>query len=311
MKRMHSLPIDQRGIALILVLWVATLLTVIAASFAYAARTDMNVLGNQSARARVEAAADAGVERAVYEAFRPINSAGRWQQDGREYSFPLGEATVRVSVMDESAKIDVNSASPALLKGLFLSVGVEEQQATQLVDAIQDWVDPDSLARANGAEEEAYRLAGLKQKPANAPFQTLEELRLVLGMTNALFDRIEPLITVYSRQSGVNLVIAPRNVLLAIPGVTPEQVDSYLVQRQAAIASNLPIPPFPQGLSFAAVPNMNGLQVRSEAELGVVKFERLAVVKVIPDPRRPYAVLSWKEGRSASNMNPEGAQDGR
>lgn len=311
MKCMHSLPVDQRGIALILVLWVATLLTVIAGSFAYAARTDMNVLGNQSARARVEAAADSGVERAVYEAFRPINSAGRWQQDGREYSFPLGEATVRVSVMDESAKIDINSGSPALLKGLFLSVGVEEQQATQLVDAIQDWIDPDSLSRANGAEEEAYRSAGLKQKPANAPLQTLEELRLVLGMTSELFDRIAPLITIYSRQSGVNLVIAPRGVLLAIPGVTPEQVDAYLAQRQAAIASNQPAPPFSQGLSFAAVPNMNGLQVRSEAEIAGVRFERQAIVKVIPDPRRPYSILAWREGRSASNMNSEGAQDGR
>lgn len=311
MKRMHSLPIDQRGIALILVLWVATLLTVIAASFAYAARTDMNVLGNQSARARVEAAADAGVERAVYEAFRPINSAGRWQQDGREYSFPLGEATVRVSVMDESAKIDVNSASPALLKGLFLSVGVEDQEATRLTESIQDWVDPDTLSRPNGAEEEAYRSAGLKQKPANAPFQMLEELRLVMGMTTDLYRRIEPMITIYSRQPGVNLTIASREVLLAIPGITPEQVDAFIAQRQAAVAANQPIPPFPQAIAFAAVPNNIGLQVRSEAVIGDTRFERVAVVKVIPDPRRPYSILSWREGRSASNMNPEGAQDGR
>lgn len=302
---------SQRGIALILVLWVAALLTVIAGSFAYAARTDMTVLGNQAARARAEAAANAGVERAVFEAFKPINSAGRWQQDGREYSFVLGEARVRVGVMDESAKIDVNSASPALLKGLFLSVGVEDQEATRLVEAIQDWIDPDSLSRANGAEEEAYKSAGLKQRPANAPFQLLEEVRLVFGMTGDLYRRIEPMITIYSRQPGVNLTIAPREVLLAIPGVSAEQVDAYIALRQAAISANQPVPPFPQAVAFAAVPNNIAVQIRSEAEIGDARYERVAVVKIIPDPRRPYAVMSWKEGRSATNMNSQGAQDGR
>lgn len=301
----------QRGIALILVLWVAALLTVIAASFAFAARTDMNILGNQSSRARAEAAANAGVERAVFEAFKPINLPERWQQDGREYSFALGDAAVRVNLLDESAKIDINTGSPALLKGMFLSVGVEDQRADELVAAIQDWVDADSLSRVNGAEEETYKNAGLKQKPANAPFQTLEELRLVYGMTTELYRRIEPMITIYSRQAGVNLASAQRDVLMAIPGVSPEQVDAYIALRQAAIAANQPAPAFSQAAAYGAVPNLFGLQIRSEATIGEARFERVAIVRVIPDPRRPYTVLSWKEGRSLENMNAQGAPDGR
>jgi general secretion pathway protein K len=302
---------SQRGVALILVLWVAALLTVIAASFAYAARTDMNILGNQSLRARAEAAAGAGLERAVYEAFKPISDPTRWRQDGREYSFAFGDAQVRVSVMDESAKIDINEGSPALLKGMFVSVGLSDQEASQLVDAMQDWRDPDSLSRLNGAETEAYATAGLKQKPANAPFQTVEELRLVYGMTADIFRRIESMITIYSRQPGINVAAASREVLMAIPGVAPEQVDAFIAQRQAAIAANQPLPPFPQAAAYGAVPNLLGLEVRSEATLAEARFERLAILKMIPDPRRPYAVLSWKEGRSAENMNAQGIQDGR
>lgn len=297
---MTRLPGKCAGVALILVLWVAAFLTVIAASFAYATRTDMAVLGNQVLRARAEAAADAGLNRAVFEAFRPITDPRRWQHDGSQHEFRLGEALITVSVLDESAKIDINEGSPVLLKGLLRSVGVAEPEADKLVDAIQDWRDPDSLSRPAGAEEEAYKSAGLSQRPANAPFQTLDELRLVMGMTAELYRRIEPMITIYSRQPGINFTIASREVLLAIPGVSPEQVDAFITARTAARAANQPAPPFPQAAAFAAVPNMIGVQVLSRAQVEGVQFERAAVLRVIPDPRRPFAALTWGEGRNAN-----------
>ncbi len=301
----------QRGVALILVLWVTVLLTVIAGSFAYAARTDMSVLGNHMQRARAEAAADAGVHRAVMEFFRPVTEPARWKQDGTEYAFRLGDAQVRVSVLDESAKIDINDGSPVLLKGLLLSVGLSEPEASKLSDAILDWRDLDTLSRPNGAEEEAYKSAGLKQKPSNAPFQTLEELRLVMGMTTDLYRRLEPMITLYSRQPGINLTIASREVLLAIPGVGPEQVDAFIASRAAAVAARQPLPPFPQGAAFGAVPTLLRLQVRSVAKIDDTQFERVAVIHLVPDPRRPFATLAWGEGRSLTNMNVEALPDGR
>lgn len=307
---MSGLPRSSTGVALILVLWVAAFLTVIAASFAYATRTDMAVLGNQMLRARAEAAADAGLHRAVFEAFRPITDPLRWKHDGSAHEFRLGDALITVSVLDESAKIDINEGSPVLLKGLLQSVGLAEPEADKLVDSIQDWRDPDSLSRPAGAEEEAYKSAGLSQRPANAPFQTLDELRLVMGMTAELYRRIEPMITIYSRQPGINVTIASRDVLLAIPGVSAEQIDAFIAARTAARAANQPAPPFPQAAAFAAVPNMVGLQVLSRAQVEDVQFERAAVIRVIPDPRRPFAPLSWGEGRSVS-MAVEERADGR
>lgn len=302
---------SQSGVALILVLWVSVLLTVIASSFAYATRTDMGVLANQNARALAAAAADAGVHRAIAETYRPFPVPYGWKQDGMTHEFDFGEARVRVSMADESAKIDINDGSPLLLKGLFLSQGLSDADSNQLADAIQDWRDPDSLVRPNGAEEDYYREAGLPQRPPNSPFQTIEELRLVRGMTPELFRRIEPMITIYSRQAGINLATASRAVLMSIPEISAAQVDAYVAAREAARLALQPPPPFPPGQAFAAVPNLVGIQIISEATLGDARFERFAIVRVTRDPRRPYAFLSWKEGRTWENMNVEGAADER
>lgn len=307
---MNNSSFHQRGVALILVLWATMLLTVIAGSFAYATRTDMSVLGNAVLRARAEAAADAGVHRAVLETLKPLTDAERWKTDGRPHDITLGEAAIRVSLQDESAKIDINSASPVLLRGLFLSVGLDDQGATRLVEAIQDWRDPDLLTLPNGAEESAYVEAGLKQKPPNAPFQTIEELRLVLGMTAGLYRRIEPMITIYSRQPGINFAIASRDVLMVIPGVTAEQVDAFIAVRDAAAAANQPPPPFPQGAAYGAVPAQLALQIRSEATLDGVSFERLAVIRTASDPKRPFAALSWREQFKEAARPTDGAAAG-
>ena len=53
-------PRVQSGIALIIVLWILTLLMLIASSFIHAMRTEINIVGNAGTRARLEAAANAG-----------------------------------------------------------------------------------------------------------------------------------------------------------------------------------------------------------------------------------------------------------
>ena len=302
-----SAPVRQRGVALILVLWVTILLTVIAGSFAFATRTDMQVLRNSVSVARAEAAANGGIYRALFELYKPPNEVERWQGDGQVHEFNIGGAKIAVSAMDESGKIDINAGANELLKGLFLSAGVNEEEATALVDAVQDWRDNDNFRRPHGAEEPEYRAAGLKYKPANAPFQTVEELQLVLGMRPEIYRRIAGIITVYSRQPGLNVLIASRDALLAIPQVTEEQVDSHVALREAARANKQPIPPFLPAGRFLGAPFNLAYSLRAEARLedGTV-FVREAVAQILPDPKRPYTFLAWKEG--VSNPDPKSSQ---
>ena len=110
---------------------------------------------------------------------------------------------------------------------LALDGSATDEEAAKIQDAILDWRDADKLKRVNGAEEGDYTAAGLGYKPANAPFQAIEELQLVLGMRPDLYRRIAPSITVFSRLPGINPAIASREVLLALPNVTPEMVDEF------------------------------------------------------------------------------------
>ena len=79
-----------------------------------------------------------------------------------------------------------------------MSVGVDPAKAQSLADAIADFRDPDDLPRLHGAEEADYRDAGLAWGPTNAPFQTVEDLQQVLGMTADIYRRVAPDLSVYS-----------------------------------------------------------------------------------------------------------------
>jgi general secretion pathway protein K len=299
----------QRGVALVLVLWVSVLLTVVASSFIVERRTETIIVRNSALLARAEAAADAGVHRGIYDMYRSDNPPERWKRDGTVQEWSFDSIPVRVELRDESAKIDINTASEPLLRGLLTSSGLNDADAAKLLDAILDWRDPDTLKRPNGAEEPDYRDAGLPYKPANSAFQAIEELQLVLGMRPELYRRLAPSITVFSRQAGVNPQIASREVLLAIPGLTPETVDRYLADREEARRQGLPLPALPQAGGMASGMGMVA-SIRSEARLddGTL-FVREAVALLRPVPRKAVTFISWRESTAGSVLPPpDGAQ---
>lgn len=289
----------QHGIALVLVLWATTLLTVIAASFAFSMRTDTLLAQNLAASARAQALADAGVQRALYEMFKPIADLQRWKGDGVPHQWEFGGGKLSIMVLDVSGKIDLNSASDDLLKGLLKSVGLTDEESIVLLDAIVDWRDGDDLPRPKGAEVAEYKAAGLKYRPANAPFETVNELQRVLGMTPDLYANLADALTVDSHQAGINAAIAPRKVLLALPGATAALVDAYLIARQEALVKNLPPPPFAPAAAAVAGDDGSVYSVRAEAALpdGTV-FIRETVVKIDQGAVRKFVFFSWKEGEA-------------
>src|SRR5215469_18312357 len=126
----------QRGIALVLVLWVMALLAVMVVGFAGDARTELKLARNQADAAEARAIADTGVSLALLNvlASQPETT---WRLDGETHDLVYGDGTIRVSVQDEGGKIDVNLAPPVLLVSLFRTLGIAE--AETLVGAILDW----------------------------------------------------------------------------------------------------------------------------------------------------------------------------
>src|SRR5450631_2034067 len=239
-------PQSQRGIALVLVLWLTVMLTVIAGSFAYGMRNEALAARNALSWAQARARADDAIHRTAFELLRPKVSPDVWSPDGSVRTWDDDGARIVVSAIDESGKIDLNTAPDALLKGLLMTAGgLDEPSAAQFVDVIGDWKDADDLRRPNGAEAADYKAAGSPYVPANAFFETVPELQRVLGMTPALYAKIADNLTVQSRQPGVNPLYASRATLLALPGATAAVVDTYIAQRRDALAARLPPPIFP------------------------------------------------------------------
>jgi len=288
----------QRGIALVLVLWLTALLTVIAGGFAYAMRNEAQAARNTISQAQARALADGAVARTVFELMRPRTIPGVWAADGLVHVWDEDGMHVAAAAVDESGKIDLNAVTDALLLSLLETAGqLDVDTAGRLVDAIGDWKDADDLRRPNGAESAEYQAAGLPYKPANAAFETVADLQRVLGMTPALFARLAGNLTVYSGAPGINPQFASRAVLMALPGATDAIVDTYIAQRAAALAAAQPLPMLP--LAGAGAP-VNVWRVHAEvtAPDGVV-YVREAVLRPNPDQRRPLTVLSWQEGERA------------
>ena len=296
--RSAGLPRPQRGIALIMVLWLTVLIAVIGSSFAYSMRGEALAARNTMSLAQARAAADGAVERTFFELSRPrVTPEGWWAADGQPHTFNEGDIALTVVAYDESARIDLNSAAEPLLKGLLQNIGgLDPDTAQRTLEAILDWKDADDLRHPNGAEAPDYQAAGSKYVPTNAPFESVGELARVLGMTPAVSARLVPTLTVYSRQAGVNVATAGRDVLLAMPAATAEQVDAFIAARDEARKSRLPMPPFPPAQAFAAGASpVFRIHVVARTADGVT-FARDAVVRSQPDPRRPLVTLLWQEG---------------
>ena len=285
----------QSGIALVLVLWMLALLSLIAGNLVFSSRTTVLVAGNLQSQAKVEALADAGVYKAIHELVRPQTDSQRWRGDGLTHLWYFQGAALRVTILDESAKVDLNATPTVLLKGLFRALGVAEVDADALADAVSDWRDADDLRSLHGAEKADYAAAGRNYGPANAPFETIEELRQVLGMNDVLFRKLERLVTVHSQRAGINSAVAPREVLLALPGATPEQVDFFLGQRLVLLDQGLPSPAFPgaQGLAASAIGSVFSIQVEVLLSDNV-RFFREAVVRLTGNAKEPVVVLAWR-----------------
>lgn len=285
----------NQGIALVIVLWMLALLTVIANSMTLSLRSEVQVAANLVATARAEAAADAGVNVAMLELTRPPTDTQRWQGNGMPHFLQIGDIALRIMIIDEAAKIDINNAPENLLVGLGRSIGMDEITAVAFADAVADWRDADELRRLHGAEKEEYSAAGRDYGPKNGNIESIYELRLVLGVSEEFFENLAPLVTVSSGLQGIDSTVAAREVLMALPSATKEQVDMYLDQRQLLLDQGLQVPAAPFAQPYSTSRQGNTFSVQVHAVLGdTANFFREAIVQVTHNPKEPVVILSWR-----------------
>ncbi len=258
---------SQEGIALLLVLWVLTILMVIVLSFSFMIKTDTSATLSFKDGIEQRFLAEAGIERGIMEIFYRTLNKGQtvileglevWKTDGTPYTGQIGDGSYKVRITDESGKINLNRLSDGnaiILKNLLSNLGVQEGDVNIIVDSILDWKDPNKgIHRLSGAGDEYYESLPNPYKAKHANFDTLEELFLVKGMTpDILYGNAEKrgLIDFLAVIPGnvapattagtglINVNAAPKEVLLAVPGMTPEIAESIISFRETKEIQNL------------------------------------------------------------------------
>ena len=286
---------QQRGLALVIVIWILTLLTLMAGSFAMTMRRDNSVSLAMKTNAEASAYAEGGITLAQF-MLTQAEPESRWQANGTVYRLVDQNSEIRIRVVAETGKIDINTSNEIQLAALINALVPDSWEQQKLLNAILDWRDADDDTRILGAERRQYRLAGLPYGPTNTAFQNVEELQLVLGMNAQLFSAMLPFITVYSGQSEVDINNASQQLLAIIANeLKKRNMDDTALQNRLDQSDEENNDAVNSGLSAS---NQNQTYtITSEAAVGDESSTGVeAVVKnQSAGSDEPFQILDWKQ----------------
>ncbi|MBI5634043.1 MAG: general secretion pathway protein GspK [Nitrospirae bacterium] len=303
---------SQKGIALLMVLWVLTILTVMVFSFSYMARTEAYAALSFRRTIEKKFLAEAGIERGIAELFYLNTNKNKtavrqgdevWRSDGRPYKILTENGYYVISITNEAGKVDINTTPELILRNLFLTLGLKPNDVDIIVDSAMDWKDSDNLHRLHGAEDDYYMSLPNPYKAKNTNFETLEELLLVKGMTPEILygDKgkkgIIDFLTVNSKMTMININAAPKEVLLAVPGITPELADSILAIRESRDIQDVRGifgDNYPAVSSFIGVTGTNSFTIESTGYIGTEKTGYTIRATVRPDGTNKYKYFYYK-----------------
>ena len=223
----------QSGVAMIVVLWMIMVMMTLAASLIYATRTETSMVDYARRSAQARAVADAAAHYAVMQLFLP-NKDRALKLGGAPLLWEYEGAKVEIRVVGENGLIDINYASRPLLELILKQTGMDDQAVQNMLDILEDFRDVDDLKRLNGAEDADYENEGLAFGAKDAPFERIEELQQILGMTPQLYKALTRYLTVNSGAKGINPMLAPRQTLLLLAEGDAAKVDAYIQQRDEA-----------------------------------------------------------------------------
>ncbi|MBV8878888.1 MAG: general secretion pathway protein GspK [Planctomycetaceae bacterium] len=188
----------RRGVALLLVLWLMAILTLLMYSFLGDMQVEYSIAGGYGDSRKAEQLAWSAIDLACAtvindtQAWQSLNDTTWANNPTTFFDVELGDGaysvfrptyddqqTVLWGLDDEASKINLNTATREILLKL-------PNMTEELVDAILDWRDADATPGASGAETSYYNTLNPPYNCKNAPFETLEELLYVKGMTPAL-----------------------------------------------------------------------------------------------------------------------------
>ena len=251
---------NEEGAALLSVLLLVAVMAVLAVSALERLKLSTHLAANgaamDQARAYSQAAETLALMRITDLAQRdPAKTtlAGGWNGKRIPIPIPGGIATLRVrdggncfnlNSVATGARGDQLSPNPTGIGqfvALMVAIGIDVAPARRIAAALTDWVDSDSVASPEGAEDDYYRGLASPYLPANARMADASELRAVAGVTPEIYERLRPWVCALPDSDlsplNINTLTLEQAPLFAM--LLPEQLDvprarKMLAQRPAA-----------------------------------------------------------------------------
>jgi general secretion pathway protein K len=274
---------------------LVALLTLLAAAVATLSVTHRRYAERYLESVQLESVADSAIRVMLLRLIAPAQPGMPFRADGQVQSLAILGANVQLTVEREAGRIDLNLADPELLFAVFAANGWAEPDARAMAARIIDWRDPDDTPGPGGAESPQYVAAHLPYGPRNAPFESVAELRQVLG-SERINDELFDAFTVYSHTPGVVESAAPAVVKRALAWADARQLagHQWLSGGTASAGANGAV---------ILVGEVIRLRACSQLQQSSARKCRLALVRLTGAAARPIQVFAWQDASSLSGQD--------
>jgi general secretion pathway protein K len=272
--------------ALIAILWLVALLTLLATTVVTLSVTHRRTAERYAEAVQADMTVDAAIRVVLLRLIAPSDHGAGWPVD-QPQGLSILDENVILTVQREAGRIDLNTADPDLLTAFFAGNGWRETDARSMAARIVDWRDADDETGEGGAESREYAAAKLSYAPHNGPFESVDELRQVLGSERIRTDLLDSF-TVFTHALGCIESVATPAVRRGLQWADGRQFGGHRWLRDAPNSGRA-------GISAASVAALGGEVLRLRACVsGHVERCRVAVIRLTGNARKPLQVFEWR-----------------
>jgi general secretion pathway protein K len=259
--------LNHAGFALLAVIWGLGLITLLGMAVIVGARYRTKVTSSVASVAAAAAAAESAINLGI--------TATLITTPHQNVKFPLrcrmpGGERVLVTVEEETGKVDLNTATPAVLARLFTALTRDQSIGTRVAERIMAFRDPGR----DQANDTAVRPANNKSDEARkARFLTILQLDQIDGIPPHLFRTALRFVTVRSGRPEPDGDVA-----------SPVLREFFNLDQQPAGPSRGP-------------PAIGSVTIRADVRApDGARFIREALVSLGAENGRPFVVREWRRG---------------
>lgn len=307
----------QAGMALLVALWTVALMVLLVITFSNSVQVEVRTATYRKEAAQAYSLACGGVEAAILEIAYPPTGDQKpspiwtWRQGQREGLVPFGRGKAALQIVNESGMLDLNSVPADWLARLLEARGMDPARAQRLAEAIVDWRSPSKNDAQDGTSPKG------EDRPRHAPFESLEEVLHVPGMSREIFygtaevdaqGKVQPEfgvgpdLTVRSGLTQLNINYASEEALRSVPGINANLAQAIVRERRhepfktvAEIGDRIS-----GSLPDEALPYLTTAEARTysivstgEVEGSPVRRTVKAVVRLEPAGALRYRIVAW------------------